>query len=1291
MRVRLTQKTANVTLYTIRTMSSGSPRTRPTRETASGTRPSAPFLGTRRFALRRALGEGSMGAVYLVFDRQTGTEVALKTLRRVDASGIYRFKSEFRALADVNHPNLVKLHELFCENDEWFFTMEYVHGHDFLEHVVGPQLRRGDRTPRPTREVDLDACGEPLDPTEQVRSLELLFPSPLRDLQRLRDVMQQIASGLLAVHAAGKLHRDLKSDNVLVTPDGRAVLLDFGIAAERSGQLHKTLDAGVMGTPAYMSPEQAEGRAVDEGTDWYSLGVMLYEALTGAVPFDGTYLQIIQQKQHFDPLPPSQVVSGVPTDLDELCMQLLARDPSARPRGAAVLRALAGKRAASTPPPRPSVSPELIPTLVGRKTQLEALDQALAATDANHPVLVLVHGDSGMGKTVLVESFLAGLRTRGETVVLKGACYERESVPFKAFDSLIDTLSRYLRRLSPVRAAELIPRDVQALAQLFPVLRRVDVIKEARRRTPLPTDPQELRRRAFVALKEMFSRIADRHPLVLFIDDLQWGDVDSARLIADLLQGPDSPALLCVGTYRSGEVAGSSCLQTLLMHTRDGAQADLRQLAVGALAPEECNELARELLGQDAWPCARAIGSESQGSPFLLTELVSYVQKRRELDGRLPELVSLEVALAERFETLSTAACLLLELVSVAARPVPEHMLSLAATFDIDLPTALSELRGLRLLRGVAQRSVRAVDVYHDRIRRAVLARLSDEALVLWHRRLATTLEASGSKDLEALTRHLLGARAFMRASLYARRAAEQARGALAFDKAAELYAVAAEHSVGDAAERSELLAAWGEALVNAGRAARAADVFFEAAALAPVDAALMLRRKAGVELLRGGYYARGVDALHETLGQWQLTLPASFRESFGQARVLRDTLRQRGFVFARRAEHEVPRDQIERLDTVFSITLGLLLTEVDRTLPLVVRIVLHALDAGEPARIACALCLFHVYVDGGMATVLGDKALGALELAQTLAARTDDARARAWVLFARGHESMRRGELTQATLKLAQAEEAFRTRCAASAAEMRLCRQLLASLVVYGSGLDGGERCEEWVREAEDHGDIASAIRLRLLATGHSLAQDAPERVERYCAEAETRPDFDLTGFARQVSRSQVDLYRADAAACRADIDGFDGFFTSALASVPLWSAQCHVLRAQLAVCASALAVEAERDLLLGRADTEIGLAEKLGLRCFLPHIQLLRAAVAAGRSEPELALRWLDALLDASETRRELPVVAACARLRKGELLGGHAGALLVEQADADLRARGVRNPAVFSGLYAPLGVQA
>src|SRR5262249_29956214 len=154
---------------------------------------------------------------------------------------------------------------------------------------------------------------------------------------------------------------------------------------------------------------------------------------------------------------------------------------------------------------------------------LDCLREAFGRVRQGRTVGLALHGPSGAGKTALLRTFLDGLGARGQTGVLAGRWYEQESVPYKALDSLLDAPGRFREGQPAAQAEALLPRDLPALTRVFPVLRRVPVVEQAPRRTSEVSDAQELRRRALVALRELLGRIADRHPLVLAIDDLQWG------------------------------------------------------------------------------------------------------------------------------------------------------------------------------------------------------------------------------------------------------------------------------------------------------------------------------------------------------------------------------------------------------------------------------------------------------------------------------------------------------------------------------------------------------------------------------------------------------------------------------------------------------------------------------------------------------------------------------------------------------------------------------------------------
>ncbi len=700
-----------------------------------------------------------------------------------------------------------------------------------------------------------------------------------------------------------------------------------------------------------MSPEQAMGIAFDAASDWYAVGVMLFEALTGRLPFEGSIPEIMLGKCERDPVRPSDLVRGVPVTLEALCMGLIARNPDERPGGDGIAGQLGGVGLATGAHTSRRTTGDVF---VGRSDALRALEGNPRVTSTGGPRMLLVHGASGVGKTTLARRFLRDLEAHGNTLALQGRCYERESVPFKAWDGVVEALVEYLAALSPTDRDALMPRHRHVLPRLFPAFGKLVAVSDAPPDEDLTVD----RARAFRAFGELMGRLSDRLRLVLFIDDLHWADLDSALLMRELFEGKDPPALTVLGTYRPDEAQDSPFFHELSSLERGTATFDIARLSITALSIADAQTLARELLGRlgIANPgLAAHIAGESEGVPLFVHELVRHASDSGP-QTRSPSHISLSEALGRRIARLPAAAISLLEVLAVAGRPITQRVAYGAARVALEDQATLHALRAAALAKSRGGAPSDVAEIYHDRIREVVVASLPQARLVAVHANLLSQLEQGGDGDLELLVAHSLGAERPERALAYAERAAVRARTALAFNRSAELFRTAlaclAQLPSPDRQRRASLEQRFAEALAAAGCCLEAAKAYQRAAALSTPEQVPRLERHAADQLLRGGDLSAGIALLKRVLARHDISYPSGARTALTALGLERTRLAARGLSFVERAPEALDPHDAEAIDAL-RIALGVYwLVEPVRGALFATQYLRRALDAGDARRV---------------------------------------------------------------------------------------------------------------------------------------------------------------------------------------------------------------------------------------------------------------------------------------------------------------------------------------------------
>ncbi|MCA1584922.1 MAG: protein kinase [Acidobacteria bacterium] len=551
-----------------------------------------------RYEIVAPLGAGGMGEVYRARDSRLGRQVALKFLHPhviQDKRALDRFAREARAASALNHPNIVTIYDIGEAEAGQFIAMELVEGQTLRKLLA------------------------------EARSLDALL-----------DIGWQVAKALATAHAAGIVHRDIKPDNIMLREDRYVKVLDFGLArlvsdgGDPAFAITRTDQTGgreLLGTVAYMSPEQIRGEVVTTATDVFSLGSVLYELGTGEHPFSApSYLGVASAILTQAPLPPSRLNPELPAWFEELLLAMLEKDARLRPTAASVeagLSAHRGRRSSETQ--SITVAGAFRRALIGRDDAQTALAASLQSATTERGLMHAIVAEPGFGKTTFVEHFLQTIATAGPPLRIgRGRCSERLAgaeayLPvLEALDSLLhgesgDAVARAMRLLAPAWFVQLQP---------------VAAPEGSSQRTlsDAAGGSSEQMKRQLAALLQELTRSA---PLILFFDDVHWADASTVDLIAYLCDRFDSLRLLLLVTYRPSDllVAKHPFIEVKLhLQGRDAC----RETTLGPFSREDVDRYLTSVYPHHELPAqfVSALYERTEGAPLFVVDLLRQLVSR---------------------------------------------------------------------------------------------------------------------------------------------------------------------------------------------------------------------------------------------------------------------------------------------------------------------------------------------------------------------------------------------------------------------------------------------------------------------------------------------------------------------------------------------------------------------------------------------------------------------------------------------------------------------------------------
>ncbi len=664
------------------------------------------------YMLERPLGRGGFGIVYEAYHESDHRRVAIKTLpealggtlSRQGTERVHKLRREFRAVAMLNHPNLIGMRSLENDGNLWFLTMELVDGVSFLDYVA---------------------------------------PDGDCDLERLLVCLPQLAAGIAKLHQAGIVHRDLKPSNIMVTEDGQLKILDFGLIVDLGMQMLADRDGKRVrfsGTLKYAAPEQFQGIHTP-ASDWYAVGVMLFQALTRRLPFSGTIAEMVESKRFSSPPRLGKFPDECP-ELGLLVDRLLQRDHESRPRWYEIGAIISGMK---RPGKTATVSlDEAHPIdrrrldFFGRASQLGELRHSFETMlQSGRPQVAMVHGCSGEGKSRLIRHFSQQTEISDRATVITGRCYERDSVPYRALDAMVDGLvATILGMPEEVKRRIVNGAKIEYLSHCFPGLCRL-----ADRADWSHRQPSTVAGSSEQAIGESFSRLvldlAKERPVLFCLDDLQWADPESARVLKHVFRTGADQRLMLIGSCRSELVGQSPFMNEWKSVGGDAIDVGHQEVNLEPLSPTEVGQLVMNQLNmppREAAAVAAQMHATTSGNIYFLEQLLQ-TPDAAQIDDHSISMIDV---VNRKLRLIREDAEHILQLIAVAGTAIDKPVVQRIVSQD-----SHDTIRALKiecLILETGESSAIRMDTYHDKVREAVLESMSPADRCQRHLELATTI-----------------------------------------------------------------------------------------------------------------------------------------------------------------------------------------------------------------------------------------------------------------------------------------------------------------------------------------------------------------------------------------------------------------------------------------------------------------------------------------------------------------------------------------------------------------------